>query len=272
MIIIIIIISISISTTAILVTNMEKQIIHQGINYIVNNVALSFSNVSGIYKFLNQPVDDVLDFTDAVRFLDVTTTSPTRRAALSVVLGYRHYVAHPGRQPPSIQDLHDAVLTLSSWYNERIGMAKILLSPMSEGELIVSLLGIAISSIIKHDLLGKAPLPIKQQPAAVPVPVQPPVVTNIGAVDDVSGDNLVADIEITGILRELRNTEWREKVKQRRIIILDGKHANKRAKFLYWSGTVAYIRFKGEKESTGVPIDRKVSILYSKYTTPQWRE
>ena len=261
---------------------MEKLIIHQGISYIINNMALSFSTVPEILKFLNQPISDVLEFTDAVCFLDTTTNSPTRRAALFVVLGYRHYVAHPSRQSPLIQDLHDAVLTLSSWYNERIRMAKILLSPMSEGELIVNLLETAISSIMKHDLIvesTKRPLSQPMQPQRQPIqpqpePMQPLTTDHWPVVDevDIVEDNLTADIEITSTLRELRYSEWKEKLKQRKLIILDGKHANKVAKFLYWSGTVAYIRFKGEKDAIGVPIDRKVSVLYSKYTTPQWRE
>ena len=246
---------------------MEKQIILQSIGYIVNNIALSFATITEIYKFMGQPSNDELEFTIAVGFLNATTKSPTRRIALSILLGYRHYTAHPSRESPSIQDLHDAILTLSSWYNEQLRLSKVLLSPMSEGELIVHLLGTAISSIMKHDILieksTQGLLVQRQLPESGPDDAA--VITN-------KIEYIEENIEITDTLRSLRNSKWKDLLKQRKIIILDGKHANKSAKFLYWSGTVAYIRFKGEKESICVPIDRMVSVLYPKYTTPQWRE
>jgi len=71
-------------------------------------------------------------------------------------------------------------------------------------------------------------------------------------------------VEVRGKLKTLRDSGWREDLKQRKLVVLDGKHTNKRGKFLYWSGTVAYVRFKGDQEATALPIDREVAVLAQK--------
>lgn len=226
---------------------MDKQIIQQGISYVINNIAISFASVSDIYTYLDQPIKDVLEFTSSIAFLDKKTDSIIKRFSLSVLINYRNYIAHPSKEPPSITDLCDAVTIISSWYREIFCSSKPLLSLDSEGELIVGLLMIAVKSVTKED----APAPPRQVPST-------PIVKQE-----------TDDIEVTSTLRNLRDTEWKDKIKQRKIFILDGKQANKYAKFLYWSGTVAYVRFKGDQVAFGIPIDRNVSVFKSKYDKSQ---
>lgn len=67
--------------------------------------------------------------------------------------------------------------------------------------------------------------------------------------------------ELRGRLRELRDTKWRKDLKDRKFVVLDGKHANKIARFRYWSGTVAYVKFKDDAANIGLPIDREILLL-----------
>jgi hypothetical protein len=69
------------------------------------------------------------------------------------------------------------------------------------------------------------------------------------------------DIEITDTLRNLRETRWREDLKGRKIIVLDGKTAGRKGKFIYWNGNVAKVRFYKDQKPSGIPIDRQVAVL-----------
>ena len=65
--------------------------------------------------------------------------------------------------------------------------------------------------------------------------------------------------------RELRDTQWKEQLKQRKILVLSGKHINNVLKFVGWSGTVAFCMYKdkakGEYTKIGLSIDTIIKIL-----------
>jgi len=71
--------------------------------------------------------------------------------------------------------------------------------------------------------------------------------------------------------RALRDTEWKEKLRQRKILIVTGKHKDSIYKFTYWSGTVAYCMYndtsKKEYIKIGLPIDTNIKIIKLKNTS-----
>ena len=64
-----------------------------------------------------------------------------------------------------------------------------------------------------------------------------------------------------GTFLALRDSGWREKLKGRRVQILDGKWSGKLGTFKGWSGTVAYVSIDGVQDTVGLAVKRLVGVL-----------
>lgn len=69
------------------------------------------------------------------------------------------------------------------------------------------------------------------------------------------------EIEMEGTLRDLKESEWREKIKKRKLRLNTGKHTDRIGLFRSWQGSRAWIRFDNDMEDTAIPLDQSVSIL-----------
>lgn len=72
---------------------------------------------------------------------------------------------------------------------------------------------------------------------------------------------MAASYVTEGELKHLRDGGYRDQLKGRRVQVLDGKHIGRIGVFVSWRGTVAFIRFDGESNPTGLSTRRRVGLL-----------
>lgn len=196
----------------------------------------------GVTWGVDSPLPDPIEYGEAVDVLRILSgNSSSRTLALATFLAYRHSLAHErSRSPmPTIEGLSDAVTIMKRWLFS-LSPQKDITSKLNTEKLMVEMLDSWLFR--ESEVFGRDDLHRAERTPPTPIPTE-----------------IVA--EYRGVLREMRETDWRKALKSRKIIILDGKHANRRATFLYWSGNVAYVRFKGEENKVGVPVDREVIVI-----------
>lgn len=70
----------------------------------------------------------------------------------------------------------------------------------------------------------------------------------------------INDFEITGQLSTIRS-DVNYDIKDRNIVVLDGKHANRRGKIVGWQGSVVRFLFNGEKTVRLLAVERTIGVL-----------
>lgn len=205
--------------------------------------------------------DKHLDFIDINKQLLEYAITTNQKSSLATFYQYRTYINHSKDVTcPTTSELSESIFCIRNWYSSFIPHNIDFHAQFDSIEDI---------QIYTFELLNlwleKASINIdkKLDPNAGEFIIddKSDSATSSYDSDDELVDSTKDKFECSGTLKELRNKEWRDKIKGRRIKILTGKHAGEFARFLNWNGTSVNIRIKGQDKGISINIMKEVAIL-----------
>jgi hypothetical protein len=233
-----------------------------------------------IYRLMFERDASSLDYVDILSSINICVNDVLRKNAIKIALDIRNNWAH--ECVVSAEDVYYATGIIRAWLAslikknsdselEEITDPILLLLDVwllgnrlssSNDQKVVSLPGAEVVKEIKdenpiisftddaksNDKLLSLPLNAESQPFTIPIiDIKPPKFILIGTLKEIKSD-----------------PNWREAIKNRRVMILDGYHCGQVCTVKRWSGTVVIVIFDTDV-SKSLNIDRKVGVLRRDY-------
>jgi len=194
--------------------------------------------VEEIYRltFNEDPVQ--LEYVDILAALNsIKSIGRLEREALVVAQQIRNRWAH--EQELNFSDIAYATSILRAWLSFLVPKG-----PLGDADVfpVIVLLDVwLLNSGERFQIREEFPQPIAPKKQEVVSTSEPKYLPETQLISEIPDE---AQFVKKGTIREFKDApEWKEKLKGRRIIVLDGIHQGRFGTFKSWSGTVAYVNF-----------------------------